>query len=121
MLGQGFSRVVAPSSGWRLPRRGEENLFVTRPMSELGHLRLPRFRLGYASHDRNPSESGHKFTAPTNRCDDARSSTSVTEEYDHARQWKSIFRASPLNALEQGQADNLQRFPVMLNHGHCRA
>jgi hypothetical protein len=36
MPGQRFSRVVAPSSGWRLPRRGEENLFVTRPMSELG-------------------------------------------------------------------------------------
>jgi hypothetical protein len=33
MPGQGFSRVVAPSSGWR---RAEENLFATRPMSELG-------------------------------------------------------------------------------------
>ena len=36
MPGQGFSRVVAPSSSWRLPRCGKENLFVTRPMSELG-------------------------------------------------------------------------------------
>ena len=36
MPGPGFCRVLAPSSGWRLPRRGEENLFVTRSMSELG-------------------------------------------------------------------------------------
>jgi hypothetical protein len=56
MPGQGFSRVVAPSSGWRLPRRGEENLFVTRPMPELGHKRI----FGdVCSMSALPPESGH--------------------------------------------------------------